>query len=399
MKRLFLILTALICFLGVSFAQKKVISQARTYVKSGKELAKAEKMMTDLLKDSANRTNEKVWLTLFDAVKKQYEQGNEKLYLKQKYDTASLFTTARKMFTILESFDSLDARPNKKGVVELKYRDKHADFLNTYRPNLYNAGSYHLRKMNFQEAYTYFDTYIDCAGQPLFEKYKYADNDTLLASAAFYALYSGYRLKDAQKVFKYQTLAEGDSARRDNIIQYLAETHLMQKDTAAYVHELLRGFDEHPSHPFFFPRLIDYYNSMGETDTAMVFIDRALATDSASQLYLFAKSSALLNTGRYEECINVTQKLLTLNDSLPEANCNMGLAYYNKGLQLDKTPQRGRKRRNAANEMYEKARPYMEKYRQMAPEQRAKWLPALYTIYLNLNMGKEFEEIDRLRGQ
>ncbi len=399
MKRLFLIFTALLCFLGVSFAQKKVISQARTYVKSGKELAKAEKMMSDLLKDSASRTNEKVWLTLFDAVKKQYEQGNEKLYLKQKYDTASLFTTARKMFTILEAFDSLDARPNKKGEVELKYRDKHAEFLNTYRPNLYNAGSYHLRKSNFQEAYTYFDTYIDCAGQPLFEKYKYADSDTLLPQAAFYALYAGYRLKDAQKVFKYQTLAEGDSARLDNIIQYLAETHLMQKDTAAYVKELLRGFDTHPSHPFFFPRLIDYYNGRGETDTAMVFIDRALATDSVSQLYLFAKSSALLNTGRYEECINVTQKLLALNDSLPEANCNMGLAYYNKALQLDKTTQRGRKNRRAANEMYAKARPYMERYRQMAPEQKAKWLPALYTIYLNLNMGKEFEEIDRLRGQ
>ena len=399
MKRLFLIFTALICFLGVSFAQKKVISQARTYVKSGKELAKAEKMMTDLLKDSANRTNEKVWLTLFEAVKKQYEQGNEKLYLKQKYDTASLFTTARKMFTILEAFDSLDARPNKKGEVELKYRDKHADFLNIYRPNLYNAGSYHLRKMNFQEAYTYFDSYIDCAGQPLFEKYKYSDNDTLLAPAAFYALYAGYRLRDAQKVFKHQTLAEGDSARLDNIIQYLAETHLMLKDTATYVRELRRGFDNRPSHPFFFPRLIDYYNSRGETDTAMVFIDRALATDSASQLYLFAKSSALLNTGRYDDCINVTQKLLALNDSLPEANCNMGLAYYNKALQLGKTIQRGRKNRRATNEMYEKARPYIEKYRQMAPEQKAKWLPALYTIYLNLNMGKEFEEIDRLRGQ
>lgn len=399
MKRLFLIFAALLCFLGVSFAQKKVISQARTYVKSGKELAKAEKMMSDLLKDSVSRTNEKVWLTLFDAVKKQYEQGNEKLYLKQKYDTASLFTTARKMFTILEAFDSLDARLNKKGEVELKYRDKHAEFLNTYRPNLYNAGSYHLRKSNFQEAYTYFDTYIDCAGQPLFEKYKYADSDTLLPQAAFYALYAGYRLKDAQKVFKYQTLAEGDSARLDNIIQYLAETHLMQKDTAAYVKELLRGFDTHPSHPFFFPRLIDYYNGRGETDTAMVFIDRALATDSVSQLYLFAKSSALLNTGRYEECINVTQKLLALNDSLPEANCNMGLAYYNKALQLDKTTQRGRKNRRAANEIYAKARPYMERYRQMAPEQKAKWLPALYTIYLNLNMGKEFEEIDRLRGQ
>ena len=35
--------------------------------------------------------NKKIWNILFDAVKKQYEQGNEKLYLKQAYDTAQLF--------------------------------------------------------------------------------------------------------------------------------------------------------------------------------------------------------------------------------------------------------------------------------------------------------------------
>ena len=38
----------------------------------------------------------------------------------------------------------------------------------------------------------------------------------------------------------------------------------------------------------------------------------------------------------------------------------------------------------------------MEKYRQLVPDDNARWAPALYRIYLNLNMGKEFEEIDRL---
>ena len=39
--------------------------------------------------------------------------------------------------------------------------------------------------------------------------------------------------------------------------------------------------------------------------------------------------------------------------------------------------------------------PYMEKYRKMAPSDQKRWAPALYRIYFNLNMGKEFEEIDR----
>ena len=38
----------------------------------------------------------------------------------------------------------------------------------------------------------------------------------------------------------------------------------------------------------------------------------------------------------------------------------------------------------------------MEKYREMAPDEVDKWAPALYRIYFNLNMGKQFDEIDKL---
>ena len=83
---------------------------------------------------------------------------------------------------------------------------------------------------------------------------------------------------------------------------------------------------------------------------------------------------------------------------MPDAYCNMGLAYYNQALGLEKTMTRNnRKKRRAVNELYEKSRPYMEKFRQLAPDQKVKWVPALYTIYLNLNMGKEFDEIDKMR--
>ena len=44
-------------------AQKKAINQAQTYIKSGKNLDKAEKLMEDLLKDSLHRENIKIWIT------------------------------------------------------------------------------------------------------------------------------------------------------------------------------------------------------------------------------------------------------------------------------------------------------------------------------------------------
>ena len=41
----------------------------------------------------------------------------------------------------------------------------------------------------------------------------------------------------------------------------------------------------------------------------------------------------------------------------------------------------------------------MEKYRELEPTVKSKWLAPLYTIYLNLNMGKEFDEIDKIRKE
>ena len=82
MKRITLLL-CIICICLQINAQKKEISLAKDNIKKGTNLEQAESSMANLLKDSANRNNEKIWLTLYEAQKKQYEQGNEKLYLKQ----------------------------------------------------------------------------------------------------------------------------------------------------------------------------------------------------------------------------------------------------------------------------------------------------------------------------
>ena len=54
---------------STAFAQKKELSQARTYIKSGKDYDKAEKLMTDLIaKDSVSRQNKKIYATWYESV-------------------------------------------------------------------------------------------------------------------------------------------------------------------------------------------------------------------------------------------------------------------------------------------------------------------------------------------
>lgn len=395
MKKLHaLALLFLIILTPCCYAQKKEISQAKTIVKSGKNLAQAEQQMRKLLKDSINQKNIKVWVILTEAVRGQYLAGNERMYLRQQQDTAALFKLALKMFGDYQSLDSVDALPDKKGRVHLKYRNSNSAFLNIYRPNLYNGGVYFLRKQNYKEAFSMIDAFLDCQRQPLFENYHY-ERDTLNRTAAFWTVLCGYQTGDHEMALKYKDLALQDTLHLESCFQYLAEIYKQQGDKQKYEWALVKGFECNPSSSYFFPRLIDYYNTSNQTERAMTIVNDALQTNDSSELFLFAKSNLLLNQGDYDECIAICDTLIARNDTLADAYYNAGVAYVNKAFLLEKGKVDVKQRREI-RQLYQKALPYMERYRALAPQEKDKWAAALYNIYLKLNMGKQFEEIDQM---
>jgi tetratricopeptide (TPR) repeat protein len=198
-------------------------------------------------------------------------------------------------------------------------------------------------------------------------------------------------MNDAVLTLRYHKLALQDSARADFTLQFVAEARRLLKDEELYLKTLEEGFRRYPQFPYFFPRLMDIYTSRGQYERALAVADSALAVNDSSQLYVFAKSSTLLRMGRYEESIVYSDRLLTLNDSLPEAYFNAGTAYVSMAGDLNP-----RKDKRRIKSCYQKARVYLERYRALAPKEQEKWAPLLYRIYLNLNMGKQFDEIDRL---
>lgn len=395
MKRITLLL-CIICICLQINAQKKEISLAKDNIKKGTNLEQAESSMANLLKDSANRNNEKIWLTLYEAQKKQYEQGNEKLYLKQDYDTAKLFLSVKKMFQTLEGLDSVDAQTDSKGRVKLVYRKKHAAMLDVHRRNLYNGGAYFVNKQNFKEAYNFFDMYLNCSIQPLFTGYKYDETDKNMPSAAYWAVYCGYKLQDPKATLHYAYWALKDTAHYQYMLQYLAETYKMEKDTMRYVSVLEEGFKKYPRFPFFFPRLIEYYTKNEQYDAALSLCDKALQVNDSSNLFKFTKSSVLLSLKRYKECIDLCDSVIAKDSTILGAYLNAGLSYFNQAVEADKALKQTAKQKKEIIQLYKKALPYLKKYRKMVPDEKSLWGLPLYTIYLNLNMGKEFDEIDKL---
>lgn len=403
MKRSIIFYILLFLLFLPAAAQKKEINAARDNVKAGKNLDKAEQSMMTLLKDSDNRDNKKIWTVLFGSLQKQYAQGNEKLYLKQKYDTASLFNIASRMFTVMEAYDSIDALPDKKGRVRPEKRKDNAKLLNTIRPNLYNGGIYYIKKQNYNQAYKLLDQYISAADLPMFKSYNYTEKDKYLPSAAYWAVYCGYKLKDANKVLHNTYLALKDVARQESMLQYLSATYKLEKDTTRWIETLTDGINKYPKSDYFFPHLIEYYSGKNDWDAALSITNKTLKADSTNRKVWLTKSTILLNTGDFEKSYEIADSLVKLDtiavkgkSDIAEAWLNAGLALFNQGVALDKNVQTIRRNRRKILEYYRKALPYIETYRKLMPKNKDKWALPLYTIYLNLNMGKQFDEIDHL---
>lgn len=347
--------------------------------------------MTGLLRDSANRDNKQVYQVLLEAVKGQYGQANERLYLKQRQDTASFFNLTRRMFTLAETLDSLDVRPDKKGRVNPVYRQKHATMLNNYRANLFNGGTWFIRKEKWQDAYDFMETYIDCALQPLFTNHNYLVTDKRMAEAAYWATYSAYRMQNSDLTLRHHELALGDTTHTAFTLQFTAEAHRWHDNKGSYLATLEEGFRRFPTFAYFFPRLIDAYTETQQYEKALAVADSALQICDTCELYLFAKSSALLRLERWEESVVYSERLIRQNDSLPEPYFNAASAFVNMAENSNE-----KTNKDTVHTYYQKARTYMEYYRQLMPEEKSKWGPVLYRIYLNLNLGRQFDEIDRL---
>ncbi len=387
-------------------AQKKELNQAEAYLKSGKDFDKAEKLMVGLLQNPEHRANKKIYLMWYRSVVAQYEAANEKLYLKQKYDTAQFFGLIRRMYQVAESLDSVDARPDKKGRVRPDYRKRHAEQLNVLRHNLYSGGIYQYRKADYDKSYGFFSTYLDTGSQPLFSGYDYGVRDSIMPQVAYWATLSGYMLQRPDSVLRYADVALRDSSKREYVLQYMCEAYRWPKDSAyladhrfdqdsAMVATLRLGMSEFPQHPYFFPRLADWYTAHMMPDSVLAIADRGLKVNPDNQLFLLAKSVAQLNLNQDNSCVATSQRLIELNDTLPEPYYNIAMVYLNKALMLEEQNE-PRRNRDRLQQLYQLARPYMENYQRLAPDDQRRWAPALYRIYFNLNMGRQFDKIDKM---
>ena len=402
MKR---VLFSMVLLMAVSFAfaQEKNVKEAKSIAGEVKpDFAKAEQLINEALTNPETKDNAATWDVAGYIQKRINEKEMENAYLRKPYDTLKVYNSVLNMYNYYVKCDELAQIPNEKGKIKNKYRSANSKTILAERPNLINGGIQYFNLDKNKEALQFFATYVESASYPMLAEQNLAKTDTLLAQIAYYATLAADRVGDKDAIIKYAPAALEDKDGGKFAMQLMADAYKAKGDTAAWVKSLEEGILKFPGNDYFFANLVDYYTSSNQASKAMEFADRMLSTDANNKLYLYVKAYLYHNMKEYDNAIEFYKKAIAADPEYAEAYSNVGLVYLMKAQDYadkattDINDPKYAEAQATVKKFYEEAKPFYEKARALKPDQKDLWLQGLYRVYYNLNMGPEFEEIDKM---
>lgn len=385
------------------FAQEKNVKEAKSIANEVKpDFAKAEELINAALTDPETKDDAATWDVAGFIQKRINEKEMENAYLRKPYDTLKVYNSILNMYEYFIKCDELAQIPNEKGKIKNKYRKANAATMLAERPNLINGGIQYFNLNKNEEALKFFATYVDAATLPMLEKENLLEKDTILPQVAYYATLAADRVGDKDAVMKYAPYALKDKEGGKFAMQLMSDAYKAKGDTVKWVESLKEGIAKFPDNQYFFANLVDYYSSSNQNDKAMQFADDMLSKEPNNKLYLYVKAYLYHNMKDYDKAIEFYKKTIEADPEYAEAYSNLGLVNLMKAQDFgDKAPTdindpKYGEAQATIKKFYEAAKPYYEKARELKPDQKDLWLQGLYRVYYNLNMGPEFEEIEKL---
>ncbi|AVM51878.1 TPR repeat protein [Bacteroides zoogleoformans] len=395
------------------FAQEKIIKEAKSIANEVKpDFAKAESLINQALTNPETKDNADAWDVAGFIQRRRSEKEMENAYLRKPYDTLQVYNSALNMCKYYFKCDELAQIPNEKGKIKNKYRKANAASILAERGNLINGGIQYFNSASQKEgaaatednkkALDFFATYINIATNQMFEKENLLQTDTVLPQIAYYASLTAAKMEDYPNVLKYAPYAKNDKEVGKYAMEFISTALKAQGDTINWIASLKEGIQKYPDHSFFFGHLIDYYSNNNKYDEAMKFADDMLTKDPNNTFYLYVKGYLYHNMKDYAKAIEFYTKTVEVDPNYAEAYSNLGLIYclqaqdFSETATTDVNDPKYKTDQVTLKAFYEKARPNYEKARELKPDQKELWLNGLYRVYYNLQLGSEFEEIEKL---
>jgi len=381
MKKVFLLFTAIIISLGV-MAQKGKVTSALSFIDQG-ALDKAKENLDQAL----NNEKSKDWYNTYFAKGRLYqavfESGDPKY---SSYCSECLEEAYNAYLKALE----LD----NKGSVEKKLITNM--IYNSLAIDLYTQGSQQFEEKNFEGALKSFSTQIKITES---DQYAGAIDSGVYYNAGLAAINAE---KYTEAINYFEKCAE---------IQYMGITPYYQiyesmmgmGDTVKAETYLLDLPNKFPGDNSIVLQLIDLYLKSNRYEEALKYIKIAKEDDPDNFSLYFATGIMLLNQEKFDDAIVEFKKSIELKPDHFESYYGMGASHINKAADMVVKAneimdvQKYSDAIDAANAVYEKALPYMEKAYELNPKDEYT-MRSLQELYYRMrfkdpSLSAKYEEI------
>ncbi len=388
-----------------TFAQEKAVKEAKKAASAvTPDFAKAEELINGAMTNPETKDQAETWNVAGFIQKRRSEKEMENAYLRKPYDTLQVYKSALNMCKYYFKCDELAQIPNEKGKIKNKYRKPNSAAILAERGNLINGGIQFFNEDKNKEALEYFATYVDIANHPMFADNEIVRGDTLMPQIAYYASLAAMKMEDYASVLKYAPVAKDDKEVGKYAMEFVSTALKAEGDTVQWIASLQEGVQKYPDYPFFFGNLIDYYSNSKKFDEAMAFADQMIAKDPNNAFNQYVKGYLYHNMEDYDNALTYYKKTIEIDPNYAEAYSNIGLIYCLKAQDFsskatsDMNDPKYNEDMATLKSFYEQAKPYYEKARELKPDQKDLWMNGLYRVYYNLQMGPEYEEIEKMMG-
>lgn len=335
---------------------------------------------------------------------------------KEPLDTVKFIKALNKAVDYFEKSYKLDNTPNEKGKVKARFNDNAEAPFQSNRKMIMQMMDYYAYAGQFlnqngdrKGAYDSFAKFLDMPKDPVFSK---SQTDSIYKAkageyytVAFYTTLLGYQLKDNDLTLKYIDFALQDTAQKNKNDLYFikAQTLLAKGDTAGWVKCATEAITALPNNTQFVQNLLYYYNLKHLDSEAKATAEDLIAKAPNNKNAWYSAGCIYLNQLKdYTKARECLQKALELDPDFPDANYNMGVTYVNELIskkdQFVTDPRNPQYKTDVekVKDFYRKALTYMEKTRELVPDQPKVWALPLKNIYYNLEMKDKEKEIDQV---
>lgn len=396
------LLTIGLCFAVTSvFAQKNAVSSAERIIKDSKpDFTEARNQIKGALENPETKDDAKTWYVAGQIEDAQFSAENTKQILGQQPNEPVMYEALENIVPYFLKAYSLDEQPNEKGKVKPRFQKNIKSTVGANHIYYINGGAYYFDQRDYKKALSFFDQYIDIANLPMFKGEKIAERDSNYMMCQFYAAVAAMQVEDSKLALEKLNRAKDTPYRQYDVYQYLCFEYEQAKDSVNLEKTLKEGMQLFPDSSYYLLSLINLYIYSNRNDEAINLLNTAIAQQpNNSQLYHAMGSvyeSGIKDPAKAEEYY---KKALDLDAENPVALSNLGRVFYNQGVNklgeanLISDAKKYNEEKEIAKEFFKKALPYFEKAHQLKPDER-EYMTALRGIYYNLDMSKEFDDME-----